>query len=444
MPSRPASRGRAPLRRALVLTSLGLLSAACSDLATSPDLEAPVGEGRVTGTVVSESPAAGARISGSVRFRARVDPLAASQYRMVWLVDGDRENAMTEVNGAEEAQVDVSGWTWRGEGPYRITFRAYDSRNRRIGETSLDVTVGSTVVTPPLPPPSGSPLSGARFWVDPYSNAKKTADAWRTSRPGDAAFMDVLAARSQAAWFGDWSGDVRAKVDAYVATVVAAGATPVMVAYNLPGRDCGSYSGGGAASGDAYRTWIRALATGLAGRRSVVILEPDGLAQLDCLSATMRAERVALVRDAIGVLAAANALVYVDGGHANWHPAATIAARLIEAGVAGAAGFALNVSNYVATDISVAYGNAVRAVLGAGGFVVDTSRNGLGSNGTWCNAPGRGLGRPATGDTGLANVHAYLYVKRPGESDGTCNGGPAAGAWWAEYALGLAQRASST
>jgi endoglucanase len=83
-------------------------------------------------------------------------------------------------------------------------------------------------------------------------------------------------------------------------------------------------------------------------------------------------------------------------------------------------------------------------VVGAGGFVVDTSRNGLGSNGEWCNPTGRALGRPATGDTGAANVHAYLYVKRPGESDGTCNGGPAAGAWWAEYALGLAQRASST
>jgi hypothetical protein len=30
----------------------------------------------------------------------------------------------------------------------------------------------------------------------------------------------------------------------------------------------------------------------------------------------------------------------------------------------------------------------------------------------------------------------------PGESDGTCNGGPAAGQWWADYALGLAKRAA--
>ena len=36
-------------------------------------------------------------------------------------------------------------------------------------------------------------------------------------------------------------------------------------------------------------------------------------------------------------------------------------------------------------------------------------------------------------------VDAYLWVKRPGESDGECKGGPKAGDWWPEYALGLAQ-----
>jgi cellulase/cellobiase CelA1 len=37
---------------------------------------------------------------------------------------------------------------------------------------------------------------------------------------------------------------------------------------------------------------------------------------------------------------------------------------------------------------------------------------------------------------------SYFWIKRPGESDGTCNGGPPAGQWWADYALGLAQRAA--
>jgi endoglucanase len=33
-------------------------------------------------------------------------------------------------------------------------------------------------------------------------------------------------------------------------------------------------------------------------------------------------------------------------------------------------------------------------------------------------------------------------ARPPGFSDGTCNGGPAAGTWWPDYALGLAERAA--
>ena len=39
-------------------------------------------------------------------------------------------------------------------------------------------------------------------------------------------------------------------------------------------------------------------------------------------------------------------------------------------------------------------------------------------------------------------VDAYCWIKRPGESDGTCNGGPAAGGWWPDRALELARLAA--
>ena len=64
-------------------------------------------------------------------------------------------------------------------------------------------------------------------------------------------------------------------------------------------------------------SWIRAFAAGLAGRRAVVILEPDALAQLDCLTADKQAERLALLRDAVSVLSGAHAIVYLDAGHAD-------------------------------------------------------------------------------------------------------------------------------
>jgi endoglucanase len=429
-------------RRLLVPGALALIVAGCGD-ATGPELDAPAGEARLSGPVVIESPAAGAVLSGTVRFRARVGGASPSQYRMVWLVDGGQQNAMAEVGGAEEATVDVSAWSWRGAGPYRVTFRAYDARGRRISEASVDVSVAQAT---PEPIPSGNPLAGARLYVDPYSNAKRTADAWRASRPTDAAHMDILAARPQADWIGDWSGDVRAAVDARVTTAIAAGALPVLVAYDIPVRDCSSYSAGGATSADAYRAWIRAFATGLEGRRTVVVLEPDALAGLGCLTSARQAERIALLADAVSVLAAGGALVYLDAGHARWQSAATMAQRLSAAGVMGAAGFALNVSNYIGSSESVAYGRAIRDLLGGRpGFLVDTSRNGLGPDpsGEWCNASGRALGTAPTTDPGLEGVDALLYLKRPGESDGSCNGGPPAGSWWAEYALGLAQRAAA-
>jgi cellulase/cellobiase CelA1 len=34
------------------------------------------------------------------------------------------------------------------------------------------------------------------------------------------------------------------------------------------------------------------------------------------------------------------------------------------------------------------------------------------------------------------------WIKTPGRSDGTCDGGPPAGTWWPSYALALAQRAA--
>jgi endoglucanase len=38
-------------------------------------------------------------------------------------------------------------------------------------------------------------------------------------------------------------------------------------------------------------------------------------------------------------------------------------------------------------------------------------------------------------------VDAYLWVERPGFSNGTCNGGPQTGAWWERRAVQMVDRA---
>jgi endoglucanase len=303
------------------------------------------------------------------------------------------------------------------------------------GATAPTTPSGATATT--------NPLRGLRFHVAATSNARTQAAEWRASRPAHAAIMDRMAAEPQARWVGNWDADVGAAVSAEVGAAQAAGALAVLVAYNIPQRDCGGFSGANATTPDGYRGWVRDFARGLAGRRALVVLEPDAVPALDCLSAADRRTRLTLLREAVRVLADAGALVYLDAGHSSWHAAPTIAERLREAGIDAAAGFALNVSNFHATPALLAYGEALSALVGGRHFVLDTSRNGLGSAGVeaWCNPAGRALGARPTTDTGHPLADAFLWIKRPGESDGACDGAPAAGAWMPEYALGLAQRA---
>ena len=287
-----------------------------------------------------------------------------------------------------------------------------------------------------------SRLTGLSLYVSSESPAKRQADQWRSSRPQDAALMDRMAAEPVARWIGDWNVDVKGDVAKYLTAAISDGHTPVLVAYNIPSRDCGSYSAGGSASASAYKQWISDFAAGLAGHTAVVILEPDAVAAASCLPATAQEERFGLLRDAVQKLKAQNAIVYVDAGHAGWLTPATAAERLKKAGVDLADGFSLNVSNYVTTSSNVTYGKQISDRVGGKHYVIDTSRNGVGvTNGEWCNVPGQALGAPPSTKTGNSLVDAYLWVKQPGESDGTCNGGPKAGAWWAEYALDLARKA---
>lgn len=320
-----------------------------------------------------------------------------------------------------------------------------DARHKKGGTTPAPTPTPTDPTPAPPLPVSGNPIAGAMFWINPYSNAKKTADSWRATRPADAAQMDKIANGSQAQWFGGWSGDIYTAVTNAANTITAAGAVPVFVAYNIPQRDCGGLSGGGGATADAYRTWISAFASALTGRRAVIILEPDALTQMDCLSTTDQSTRVSLIQYAVSALkaASANVIVYLDGGHSAWKSASDQAARLTRANVAAADGFALNVSNFQYTSNSISYGKAISALIGGKHFVIDTSRNGLGptADNQWCNPAGRALGTSSTTSTADPLVDAYLWIKAPGESDGACNGAPAAGAWWADYALGLAQRA---
>jgi endoglucanase len=301
------------------------------------------------------------------------------------------------------------------------------------------------IATIPVPAPGANPFAGKTLWVNTDTSAARQADSWRSSRPADAAQIDKIATHARANWFGDWTTDPSTDVSDVVGRASAAGQLPVLVAYDLPTLDCGGFSAGGASSAAAYRSWIDGFAAGVGGRRAVVILEPDALPELDCLSSADQQSYYDLISYAVAVLGAhPGVATYIDAGNSGWQSPSTMAARLTRAGIAQARGFSLNVSNFNTTAAESAYGHDLSAALGGKPFVIDTSRNGLGPapGGEWCNPSGRALGSPPSAQTGDPLIDAYLWIKSPGESDGSCNGGPTAGVWWPEYALGLAQRAA--
>jgi endoglucanase len=297
------------------------------------------------------------------------------------------------------------------------------------------VTTGTTSASAATS--GGSAVFPGGIAVPPSSTASRQAATYRAAGNASAAAVaSRIAAQPTAVWLGDWysTAQLRSVVAGAVATADRQGKTPVFVTYAIPGRDCGSYSAGGL-SASAYRSFSATLASSLAGHRAAVVVEPDALAQLACPGVDATA-RTALIADQAKRLSAAGASVYLDAGHESWVPASTMASRLRSAGLQYARGFSLNVSNYYSTSGERAYGAQLRALTGKS-FVIDTSRNGRGATGQWCNATGAALGSSPQVVNDGTGLDALLWIKAPGESDGTCNGGPSAGAWYAAGAARL-------
>ncbi|MFC8914534.1 glycoside hydrolase family 6 protein [Streptomyces sp. NPDC057116] len=294
-----------------------------------------------------------------------------------------------------------------------------------------------------------APANGSPFWVDPDSAAARQVRAYTAQgRTAEAGLLRRISERPAALWPA-WD-DPAAGIRRAVGDAAAKKKTVVLVAYNIPHRDCGLYSAGGAASPEAYRQWIGSFAGAIGDTPAIVVLEPDAVPHVvdGCTPAQHHEERFQLLSEAVDRLKRQpRTKVYLDAGNPAWiKDPGQLVEPLKRAGVARADGFALNTSNFQTTPAVTAFGTELSALLGGARFVIDTSRNGAGplpgtGEETWCNPPGRALGTPPTEGTGDERVDAYLWVKRPGESDGPCRGGPAAGTWWPEYALGLARRA---
>ena len=160
---------------------------------------------------------------------------------------------------------------------------------------------------------------------------------------------------------------------------------PVLVAYNLPFRDCAQFSAGGATTVEEYTAWIDGFAAGIGDSQAIVILEPDGLGIIPWYTnidgvlewcqpgesdpVTAAAERFFMLNYAVDALKAhQNVKVYLDGTHSAWLNVGDNSDRLNKAGVERADGFYLNVSNYQYTANLVQYGTWISKCLESGDF----------------------------------------------------------------------------
>ena len=397
---------------------------------------------------------------------------------------------------------------------------------------------------------------GTRLFIPPPSDGapQQVVSLLKAHDLKDAALIAKMETIPRTVWFTSGTpAQVTQQVKQTMAEAAIERAVPVLVAYDIPGRDCAQFSAGGALSLADYEAWIAAFAQGIGNQKAIVILEPDALGNMpsNCGLPTSvypftDPDRITELQYAVSALEAdSGANVYLDGTHSAWQSVGTMTQRLLAANVQQAQGFFLNVSNYQPDAELLDYGTWISdciamvtdpsnfafnhpefcasqyfpatqsdfstwglttafytanmgSAVATTHFVIDTSRNGDGPNnmqafaaapfnqpasvisklasGNWCNPPSSGLGLKPTTSTGVPLLDAYLWVKTPGQSDGQCDaaGGvrawdytaytqpgwpttaaaqnlfdplwgiddPAAGAWFPQQALQLAQDAS--
>jgi endoglucanase len=271
-------------------------------------------------------------------------------------------------------------------------------------------------------------LSGT-LYRDPTSQVVRWVEA-NPNDPRTTVIRDKIASQPQAHWLSAFNpGTVTSEVSGVVGAANSANQIPVFSVYEIPNRDCGGASAGGAPDYGQYQQWISRYAQGLGGRTVITILETDSLALQTCLSGSEVGARDQAIAQAVQTIKNAdpNAKVYLDGGHSAWNSATEQGSRLKAAGIQFADGFFTNVSNYQRLSNEAAYGRSVISYLQSQGIsgkhqIIDTSRNGgaVGAQGDWCgddNTDHR-IGVNPTLATGDQNVDGYLWVKPPGEADG--------------------------
>lgn len=258
-----------------------------------------------------------------------------------------------------------------------------------------------------------------------------------------------------------------------------------LVVYNTPMRDCSAGASAGEMPGNGYGVqrykaeFIDKIVSMLSRFREnpkvkfAFVLEPDVIANYvsngQCrgtfegpakYSNIIYIEALSYAVERLSTVARSH--IYVDVGHNGWTGSGPnfdgtiqFLDKLTKIQNNRIRGFASNVSNFRATEDEEAYLRRIIARFPGKAGLIDTSRNGAYvAPEVWCNPRSMGMG-PRFKVNPAAGIDAYMYIKRPGESDGAswdwgCSGSanlsnaPAAGQWFHEGLLQLIRGANPT
>jgi len=272
-----------------------------------------------------------------------------------------------------------------------------------------------------------------------------------------------------------------------------------MVIYNMPDRDCSSQASNGELQFDndglnKYKQMIDTIASTISRYPDfnyAIVVEPDSLANMVSNAGVNRCQSSLFDKyiDAYAYVITKfqqnNVALYIDVAHSAWlgwpekatKVADSLQKILQRAGSAKIRGYVTNVSNYQpyqnpnpkTTNPNYDeshYGKYLGNLMSQRGlpsqFIHDTGRSGRPEalvDGVWCNLKNAGYGARPTTNTGDSQVDAFVWVKPPGDSDGSsiqggqgydsaCNGGnsltpsPPAGSWFLEYSKMLVRNAN--
>ena len=348
-----------------------------------------------------------------------------------------------------------------------------------------------------------NPFAGSTMFVDPAYSAKvRSAIA---GAPELSEKLEKIANASTAFWIDRKAAisGLRIYLDAAlkVSQEKSSPVTATVVVYNLPDRDCAASASNGELSGanglKEYFSYIDEVAGVLNAYKTVriaAVIEPDSLPNVVTNVGQRRCSSEVLANYETGVayaiekLQAQHISLYLDMAHGGWlgwqgnrSGVAQVIARVLQrvGGSEKIRGFATNVANYSVLQFDynrpspwydqsnpardeLTYVQLLSQELAAAGvssrhFIIDTGRNGAQNSrqswGNWCNIANAAIGKFPQAEP-LSEVDAFVWIKPPGESDGTSDSAaqrydymcsssdslapaPEAGAWFPDALLRL-------